>query len=369
MKIVLSFYSINYKNIHLGMKNSVFNILRFSKILVAPKNKSLYFFLALMLVSVVSWGQIAILELGTTFQSGNTTGVATFTSKDANINALPALSLTTAQQGQAGGVGYVASKTWNNASLNTATYWQFTVTATSGYQIAVTSLSLRMYRSATGPGSIALATDADSYATQIGGVQTLPSATNTTITFTGLSLSGKSSITFRVYAYGASAAAGTLRIGDGTASSSDISLVGSVTSSTSNDASLSALTTTAGALTPSFATATYAYSAAVSNATTSVTVTPTRNESHATIQARVNGGTYSSVTSGSASSALALNVGTNPIDVKVTAQDGTTIKTYTITVTRPSNDTTLSAMSISSGNLSPSFSSGTTSYTDRKSVV
>lgn len=49
---------------------------------------------------------------------------------------------------------------------------------------------------------------------------------------------------------------------------------------------------------------------------------------------RVNGGTYASVTSGSASSALSLNVGSNTIDVKVTAQDGTTIQTYTIIVTR-----------------------------------
>ncbi len=188
----------------------------------------------LLLMPGWGWGQIASLELGTTLLGGNTTGAATFTGKDANINTLPALTLTAGQQGQAGGNGYVASKAWNNASLNTATYWQFTVTASSGYQIAVTSLALRMYRSATGPASIALATDADSYAALIGGTQTLPSASNSTITFSGLTLSGKTSVTFRVYAYGASAANGTLRIGDGTASSLDINLQGTVTSSNSS---------------------------------------------------------------------------------------------------------------------------------------
>ncbi len=116
----------------------------------------------------------------------------------------------------------------------------------------------------------------------------------------------------------------------GSISAANIYLVGSA----SNDANLAALTTTAGALTPAFAAGTTSYTASVPNATTSVTVTPTRAQSGATIQARANGSAYLSVASGSASSALALNVGTNPIDVKVTAEDGTTVKTYTITVAR-----------------------------------
>ncbi|MCX6848373.1 MAG: cadherin-like beta sandwich domain-containing protein, partial [Verrucomicrobia bacterium] len=45
------------------------------------------------------------------------------------------------------------------------------------------------------------------------------------------------------------------------------------------------------------------------------------------------GGAYASVTSGTASADLALNVNANPIEIKVTAQDGT-VKTYTVTVTR-----------------------------------
>jgi hypothetical protein len=90
----------------------------------------------------------------------------------------------------------------------------------------------------------------------------------------------------------------------------------------------------AGTLAPAFASGTTTYTASVNNATTSVIVTPTVAEATATIQVRVNTGAFATVASGSASSALALNSGSNTIDVKVTAQDGTTIKTYTLTVTR-----------------------------------
>src|SRR5262249_23293948 len=45
---------------------------------------------------------------------------------------------------------------------------------------------------------------------------------------------------------------------------------------------------------------------------------------------------YSNVVSGTASSPLPLNIGTNQIDVLVTAQDAMTTRIYTLVVTRPS---------------------------------
>ena len=108
----------------------------------------------------------------------------------------------------------------------------------------------------------------------------------------------------------------------------------SVLRNTSNNADLSALTISTGVLSPTFDAATIAYTSNVGNATTSVTVTPTQADINATIQVRVNGGTYATVLSGSASSALPLNVGANTVDVTVTAQNGLTVKTYTITITR-----------------------------------
>jgi uncharacterized delta-60 repeat protein len=107
----------------------------------------------------------------------------------------------------------------------------------------------------------------------------------------------------------------------------------------STNADLSNLTVRNGTLSPTFASGTTAYTASVSNASTPITVTPRRAQANATIEARVNAGTYAAVTSGSASAALPLNVGSNTVDVRVTAQDGITQKTYTITVTRKAAQT------------------------------
>jgi hypothetical protein len=97
----------------------------------------------------------------------------------------------------------------------------------------------------------------------------------------------------------------------------------------SNVATLSNLTISQGTLTPIFATGTINYTASVSNAVASITVTPTTTDSNATVT--VNG---IAVTSGSPSGAIALAVGPNIITTVVTAQDGTTLGTYTTTVTK-----------------------------------
>ena len=103
----------------------------------------------------------------------------------------------------------------------------------------------------------------------------------------------------------------------------------------SANADLAALTTTAGALSPVFGAGTITYSTpSVPNATATVTVTATRAQANATLEARVNSGAFTSITSATPSGALALNVGANTLQVRVTAQDGTTQKTYTINVTR-----------------------------------
>ena len=83
-----------------------------------------------------------------------------------------------------------------------------------------------------------------------------------------------------------------------------------------------------GASIGSFSSGTTSYSATVANSTSSLTLTPTANESHATI--KVNG---SSVNSGSTSSNISLTVGNNTISLVVSAQDSSTT-TYTLTITR-----------------------------------
>jgi len=129
----------------------------------------------------------------------------------------------------------------------------------------------------------------------------------------------------------------------------------------STNALLYLLSTSPGTLDRTFDPGDLNYSSSVDNATTSITVTPTVNESHATVT--VNG---ASVASGSSSDPLSLAVGSNLITIVVTAQDGITVKTYTLTVRRSAPDgalTSLSGLMISSGTLAPTFSSGTLTYT------
>ncbi len=102
-----------------------------------------------------------------------------------------------------------------------------------------------------------------------------------------------------------------------------------VTRAPSSNASLSSLAVSSGSLSPAFAAGTLAYTDAVANSVTSITVTPTLADSTATVT--VNG---TSAASGVASPAIALSVGVNTITVSTTAQDGTTTQTYTISVSR-----------------------------------
>lgn len=102
----------------------------------------------------------------------------------------------------------------------------------------------------------------------------------------------------------------------------------------SANADLNTLTISSGALAPSFGRNTLSYVTNVVSSTGSITVTPTKAQANASIEVRVNNGAYATVNSGNPSSALALNYGTNNIQVKVTAQNGTTIKIYSISVVR-----------------------------------
>ena len=127
----------------------------------------------------------------------------------------------------------------------------------------------------------------------------------------------------------------------------------------SANANLAALKLSTGVLSPAFATGTTSYTAGVSNATTSLTVTPTTSDVNATVT--VNG---SAVASGTASAAIPLVVGPNAITTVVTAQDGTTTKTYTVTVTRPpSSNAYLSNLKVTTATLSPAFAFNTFVYT------
>ncbi|MHA6643785.1 cadherin-like beta sandwich domain-containing protein [Mesorhizobium sp. A623] len=131
-----------------------------------------------------------------------------------------------------------------------------------------------------------------------------------------------------------------------------------VTRASSAVADLSSLIPSAGTLAPAFASGTLAYTAAVPNSVASMAFTPTASEPNATIT--VNG---TAVVSGTASGPIPLSVGPTSIPVVVTAQDGTTTKTYNVTVVRAAaSDANLSGLTPSAGTLDPVFSGATLAY-------
>lgn len=121
----------------------------------------------------------------------------------------------------------------------------------------------------------------------------------------------------------------TVVVGQGQVFQSTIFSVTGVTPGSNAD--LSNLTISSSILSPTFSPGNISYTVGVANSVSSVTVTPTK--AHAGSVIRVNG---SVVPSGAPSSAISLSVGANTISVLVTAEDGITTKTYTITVTRSS---------------------------------
>ena len=128
-----------------------------------------------------------------------------------------------------------------------------------------------------------------------------------------------------------------------------------------DNADLGGLTISSGTLSPQFSSSVTVYTASVDNSVTQVTVTPTASDSLATITVNGNG-----VTSGNGYIVTGLTVGTNTVTVLGIAED-ITIKIYTITITRAaaalSDNADLGGLTISSGTLSPQFSSSDIAYT------
>jgi len=123
-----------------------------------------------------------------------------------------------------------------------------------------------------------------------------------------------------------------------------------LTRSASTDSTLSGLLLSSGVLSPTFVAGTTSYTSSEANATSSITVTSTANQAYATIQVKLGSGSYSTVSSGVASSGLALSVGANTISIRVTAQDGATTTIYSIVVTRaPPTHTVLYSVGAGSG--------------------
>lgn len=130
-----------------------------------------------------------------------------------------------------------------------------------------------------------------------------------------------------------------------------------VTRAKNANAELKGLVLSAGSFSPAFGAGVLNYSLSVDNAVSTTTVQPEATASTSGIT--VNG---VEVASGDSSAAIGLSVGSNPIAVVVTAQSGAT-RTYTVTVNRaPNDDTTLSALTLAAGALTPVFTPANSAY-------
>ncbi len=100
---------------------------------------------------------------------------------------------------------------WNSVALDANDYFTFTLTPNAGYAINFENLAYTSQASGTGPATFAFRSSLDSFGanitapTNVGGTQSLTATTYDNIT---------SAITFRIYGWGASAAAGTYSIND-----------------------------------------------------------------------------------------------------------------------------------------------------------
>ena len=114
----------------------------------------------------------------------------------------------------------------------------------------------------------------------------------------------------------------------------------SVAISESTDATLSALSLSGATLSPTFASGTEIYTADVDNSVLTTTVTATPNDAGATTVIKIGGTEDPDGT-------VDLMVGANAVTVEVTAEDGVTIKTYTVAVARSATPDTEPVLTVS----------------------
>ena len=118
-------------------------------------------------------------------------------------------------------------------------YMEFTITPTAGNQFSVSSISIQLQRSSTGPSALALRYSLDGYATNLDGEKPVSDNTSTqTFSFTFNQSNSTTAVTYRLYAY-AESTSGSGGPGDGTGN--DIIVNGLVSSTGAPTISASSL--------------------------------------------------------------------------------------------------------------------------------
>lgn len=103
----------------------------------------------------------------------------------------------------------------------------------------------------------------------------------------------------------------------------------------STEARLQSISLSGGVLSPGFSPGVLAYTSRVSSSAGTFTARGVTSHAGALLRMRINAGVYRTVASGSNSPDFALNVGTNTLELEVTAEDGATILRYLVDIIRP----------------------------------
>lgn len=231
-------------------------------------------------------------------------------------------------------------------AVSTNQFYTFSITPKTNFKVSLSTLNATLRRSSTGSNAYIWMYSINGTTFNEIGSDVSFTSTSDGVAQPQIDLSGitalqnvtANTIIFRLYAWGASASGGSFAVGRYAASNTTNSLAvgGTVISSISTNADLSDLSLSTGTLSPVFSSTITSYTSTVANSVSNITVTPTSADANSII--KVNGTT---VVSGSASGNIPLIVGSNTITTIVTAEDGTTTKTYTTTVTRATAGTPL----------------------------
>lgn len=256
---------------------------------------------------------------------GNNNGTTTF------ITSTSASSTYTGASGT-----FNAGMAARTGALNTGTsgsaYVEFTlsIAPSSGYNAAtVTAINFGCRSTSTAPQAYSIRTSADNYATDLATGTILNNSSWSLKTNSGLSaVVGNTGLTVRIYGYNgtgsASANTANFRIDDitvsvGPSANADLKQLGII-----NDTY-----TTTFPLTPAFSAGVTAYSTSVNSNTASVYFTFATAIANSMVDVSLNGGAF-----GSPLLLFPLNVGSNTLEARVHAQDGVTLKSYTVTINR-----------------------------------
>lgn len=114
--------------------------------------------------------------------------------------------------------GYAANQ-WASTTFDNTDYFQFDAVADSGIQFATTGFVFNLRRSTSGPTNFLLRSSVDDFTSDLA---TWTITANGTYS-TPLSLANNTGVTFRLYAYGSTSAAGSANLGG---AGNDIALYG-----------------------------------------------------------------------------------------------------------------------------------------------